>query len=66
MKVGLTVAAGQVVAENGKMLVQLPEFAYPEEATRSVHLKKASGSRRFRHPGANQARNSESKSDQSP
>lgn len=41
VKVGLTVAAGQVVAENGKMLVQLPEFAYPEEATRSVHLKKS-------------------------
>jgi len=36
-----TIAAGQVVAENGKMVVELPEFEYPQEAVNSVHLTRA-------------------------
>lgn len=34
-----TIAAGQRVAENGKMVVDLPDFDYPKEAIESVHLK---------------------------
>ncbi|WP_068777565.1 adenine deaminase [Paenibacillus sp. FJAT-26967] len=36
--VGMTIAAGQVVAEQGRMTVELPAFDYPETAIRSVHL----------------------------
>jgi len=35
-----TIAAGQLVAENGKMVVDLPDFDYPKEAIESVHLKR--------------------------
>src|SRR5699024_5849431 len=35
-----TIAAGQVVAENGQMVVDLSDFDYPEEAIQSVHLEK--------------------------
>ncbi|WP_374017244.1 adenine deaminase C-terminal domain-containing protein [Paenibacillus thiaminolyticus] len=38
VNVAMTIAAGQVVAENGRMVVDLPEFSYPEEAIRSLHL----------------------------
>ncbi|WCR26692.1 amidohydrolase family protein [Paenibacillus thiaminolyticus] len=38
VNVAMTIAAGQVIAENGRMVVDLPEFSYPEEAIRSVHL----------------------------
>ncbi|MCE5168874.1 amidohydrolase family protein [Paenibacillus profundus] len=38
VNVVMTIAAGQVVAEKGRMVVELPEFEYPEEAIRSVHL----------------------------
>jgi len=34
----MTIAAGQVVAEHGQMVVELLEFHYPESAIRSVHL----------------------------
>lgn len=34
----LTVAAGKVVAENGKMVAQLPAYTYPEVMLSSVHL----------------------------
>ena len=36
----LVVAKGQVVAEGGKWKVELPNFAYPSWATKSVNLKK--------------------------
>jgi len=35
-----TIAAGQLVSENGKMVVDLPDFDYPKEAIESVHLKR--------------------------
>ncbi|HEY4390142.1 MAG TPA: adenine deaminase C-terminal domain-containing protein [Paenibacillus sp.] len=41
VNVVMTIAAGQVVAENGKMTVELPEFEYPHEAINSVHLTRA-------------------------
>ncbi|GIP31947.1 adenine deaminase [Paenibacillus sp. J2TS4] len=40
INVVMTIAAGQVVAENGQMTVELPEFVYPEEAIRSVKLSR--------------------------
>jgi adenine deaminase len=36
----VVIARGLVVAENGKLLVELPEVEHPEWATRSVHLKR--------------------------
>ncbi|MFD2612267.1 adenine deaminase [Paenibacillus gansuensis] len=40
VNVTMTIAAGKVVAENGKMTVDLAPFRYPEEATHSVHLSR--------------------------
>ncbi|SDI74095.1 adenine deaminase [Natribacillus halophilus] len=40
VNVKMTVAAGQVIAENGKMLSDLPNFSLPEKAVNSVHIKK--------------------------
>ncbi len=37
----LVVARGQVIAEEGKLLIELPSITYPEWATHSVHLKRA-------------------------
>lgn len=34
----MTIATGQVVAEHGRMVVELPEFHHPESAIQSVHL----------------------------
>jgi adenine deaminase len=36
--VTMTIAAGQVVAENGHMVVDWPAYNYPEEVLHSVHL----------------------------
>ncbi|ANE47757.1 adenine deaminase [Paenibacillus swuensis] len=40
VNVVLTIAAGQVVAEHGVMVTELPAFQYPEEATSSMKLKR--------------------------
>lgn len=40
INVVMTISAGQVVAENGKMTVELDEFVYPEEAVTSVRLNR--------------------------
>lgn len=40
VNVVMTLATGQVVAENGKVVVELPDFDYPEDAIHSVHLTK--------------------------
>ncbi|WP_047982316.1 adenine deaminase [Ornithinibacillus contaminans] len=40
VKVGMTIAAGQVVAENGEMTVELPNYPYPQSAIESVHLSR--------------------------
>lgn len=38
VRVCLTIAAGRVVAADGKMLVDWPRFVYPPEALHTVHL----------------------------
>jgi adenine deaminase len=40
IRVEMVVAKGQVLAENGKLAIELPKFKYPEWATNSVHLKR--------------------------
>lgn len=40
VNVVMTIAAGQIVAEHGKMAVELPDFTYPQEAIHSVHLNR--------------------------
>ncbi len=37
---GMTIAKGQVIAENGEMKIDLPAISHPEWATQSVHLKR--------------------------
>ena len=39
-KADVVIAKGQVITENGKWRVSLPNFAYPTWVTKSVHLKK--------------------------
>lgn len=39
-KVDIVVAKGRVVAEKGKLLIDLPPQKYPKWATSSVHLKR--------------------------
>jgi adenine deaminase len=49
------VAKGRVIAENGKLVIDLPAYPYPEWATHSVHLGKTLKAEDFRipapHPG---------------
>lgn len=40
VNVGMTIAAGKVVAENGKMTVEVPGHPLSEEAVNSVHIGK--------------------------
>ncbi len=44
----LVIARGEVVAENGKVLLALPKIDYPEWARNSVHLKKPLKAEDFR------------------
>jgi len=41
VNVTMTIAAGQVVAEDGRMVADLPEFEYPEAAIRSIRLARS-------------------------
>ncbi len=45
---GMVVARGQIIAKDGKLLIDLPPFEYPSWATNSVHLGKALSSQDFR------------------
>ena len=47
-RAGLVIARGQIVAENGKLLVELPKVEYPDWVTHSVHLKRALTAEDFR------------------
>jgi adenine deaminase len=38
LPIELVIAHGQVMAENGKLVVQLPKFAYPQTAKNTVHV----------------------------
>jgi adenine deaminase len=46
----VVVAKGQKVAENGKLLIELPAYPYPEWATNSVHLGKELTAEDFKLP----------------
>jgi adenine deaminase len=46
----VVIARGQVVAQDGKLVIDLPEFSYPEWATHSVHLKRPLTQEDFRLP----------------
>lgn len=39
VNVVMTIAAGQVVAENGQTVADIPRYEYPEEAVQTVHLQ---------------------------
>ena len=51
----VVIAKGQVVAENGKLLVDLPRVDYPDWVTHSVHLKRALKTEDFRIPAKSRA-----------
>ncbi|HRF46866.1 MAG TPA: adenine deaminase [Anaerolineales bacterium] len=36
----LVIAAGEVVAEDGRLLCELPDFSYPSEVRHSIHLER--------------------------
>jgi adenine deaminase len=40
-RAGMVIARGQVAAENGRLLVDLPRVNYPKWATHSIHIKRA-------------------------
>jgi adenine deaminase len=44
------IAKGQIVAQGGRILVDLPEFAYPEWAVNSIHLGRTLAAEDFRLP----------------
>ncbi len=46
----LVVARGQVIAEDGNLLIDLPSYPYPDWATHSVHLGKRLTPKDFRLP----------------
>jgi adenine deaminase len=48
--VGLVISAGKVIAENGKLLMDLPKVDYPDWVTHSIHLKKQLTPQDFRIP----------------
>jgi adenine deaminase len=48
--VSLTIAAGEVVAENGRMVVELPPFEYPDYSLDTVRLKEPIGEETFAVP----------------
>jgi adenine deaminase len=39
-KAGMVIAKGQVIAEDGKLLIDLPSVRYPKWVTKSVHMKR--------------------------
>ena len=47
LPIELVVAHGQVMAENGKLVVELPKFAYPKAAKDTVHVGRTLGAKDF-------------------
>jgi adenine deaminase len=47
LPIELVIAHGQVMAENGKLVVELQKFAYPEFARNTVHVGRALGVKDF-------------------
>jgi len=46
-KADMVIAKGQVVAEDGQLVIDLPTFLYPDWATHSVHLKHSLSAENF-------------------
>ena len=46
-KADMVIAKGQVVAEDGQLVIDLPVFLYPDWATHSVHLKHSLSAENF-------------------
>ena len=47
LPIELVIAHGQVMAENGKLVVELPKFDYPETAKNTVHVGRKLGPKDF-------------------
>lgn len=47
LPIELVIAHGQVMAENGKLVVELPKFTYPEFARNTVHVGRTLGAKDF-------------------
>ncbi|MEP7172657.1 MAG: adenine deaminase C-terminal domain-containing protein, partial [Aestuariivirga sp.] len=47
LPVELVIAHGQVMAENGKLVVELPKFAYPKTAKNTVHVGRTLSAKDF-------------------
>ncbi len=47
LPIELVIAHGQVMAENGKLVVELPKFAYPKTAKNTVHVGRTLGAKDF-------------------
>jgi adenine deaminase len=47
LPIELVIAHGQVMAENGKLVVELPKFAYPKSAKNTVHVGRTLSARDF-------------------
>lgn len=47
LPIELVIAHGQVMAENGKLVVELPKFAYPKTAKNTVHVGRELSARDF-------------------
>ncbi len=43
----MVIAKGQVIAENGELVIEMPQVAYPDWARKSVHLGKELGAQDF-------------------
>lgn len=48
LKTEMVIAQGRLVAENGRLLIELPPFTYPDWALHSVHLGKMLSAEDFR------------------
>ena len=46
-KADMVIAKGQVVAEDGQLVIDLPAFLYPDWATHSIHLKHSLSAENF-------------------
>ena len=47
LPIELVIAHGQVMAENGKLVVELPKFAYPKTAKNTVHVGRTLSAKDF-------------------
>ena len=55
LRAGLVIAQGRVVAKDGQLAIELPEFSYPAQVRSSVHLSRALAAADFAVPVESQA-----------